>query len=63
MTVVEAYVGDEKLDPPNDIKRLASNVSSVLIEGIAQNTTGSVFTPEVFKLLGYFLWKLCETSI
>ncbi|CAA7408242.1 unnamed protein product [Spirodela intermedia] len=46
MTVVEAYVGAGKLDPPNDIKRLASNVSSVLIEGIAQNTTGSVFTPE-----------------
>ncbi|KAG1331943.1 Calcium-transporting ATPase 5, plasma membrane-type [Cocos nucifera] len=45
MTVVEAYVGGMKLDNPNDVKELC-NVSPLLIEGIAQNTTGDVFEPE-----------------
>lgn len=46
MTVVEAYAGGLKLDPPDDVKELC-NISSLLIEGIAQNTTGDVFEPEV----------------
>ncbi|XP_029121603.1 calcium-transporting ATPase 5, plasma membrane-type [Elaeis guineensis] len=45
MTVVEAYVGGMKLDAPNDVKELC-NISPLLIEGIAQNTTGDVFEPE-----------------
>lgn len=47
MTVVEAYVDGKKMDPPDNVDLLSSTVSSLLIEGIAQNTTGSVFEPEV----------------
>ncbi|XP_073098761.1 calcium-transporting ATPase 5, plasma membrane-type isoform X1 [Elaeis guineensis] len=46
MTIVEAYVGGEKIDPPEDVSLMSSTASSLLIEGIAQNTTGSVFEPE-----------------
>ncbi|XP_015070822.1 calcium-transporting ATPase 9, plasma membrane-type isoform X2 [Solanum pennellii] len=44
MTVVEAYVGKKKLDSPEDGSQLHSAVSSLLDEGITQNTSGSVFT-------------------
>ena len=47
MTVVAAYVGGEKIDPPDNSQQLSSTASTVLIEGIAQNTTGNVFVPEV----------------
>lgn len=47
MTVVEAYAGGKKIDPPDDNEQLSSTVLSLLIEGIAQNTTGSVYMPEV----------------
>ncbi|CAA0829544.1 Calcium-transporting ATPase 9- plasma membrane-type [Striga hermonthica] len=43
MTVVEAYVGKTKLDPPEDVSKLHATVSSLLDEGVAQNTAGSVF--------------------
>ncbi|XP_059643033.1 calcium-transporting ATPase 9, plasma membrane-type [Cornus florida] len=43
MTVVGTYVGTEKIDQPEDISQLDAVVSSLLNEGIAQNTTGSVF--------------------
>ncbi|GAA0144967.1 primary active transporter [Lithospermum erythrorhizon] len=43
MTVVEAYVGGKKLDNPEDGSRLHKVISSLLDEGIAQNTSGSVF--------------------
>nr|XP_016505608.1 PREDICTED: calcium-transporting ATPase 9, plasma membrane-type-like isoform X1 [Nicotiana tabacum]XP_016505609.1 PREDICTED: calcium-transporting ATPase 9, plasma membrane-type-like isoform X1 [Nicotiana tabacum] len=43
MTVVEAYIGEKKLDPPEDGSQLHSAVSSLLDEGITQNTSGSVF--------------------
>ena len=46
MTIVEAYAGGMKLDPPDDVKQLR-NISPLLIEGLAQNTTGDVFEPEV----------------
>uniref|UniRef100_A0A2P2MNJ3 Calcium-transporting ATPase n=2 Tax=Rhizophora mucronata TaxID=61149 RepID=A0A2P2MNJ3_RHIMU len=46
MTVVEAYVGKKKIHPPDDSSQLHSEVSSLLCEGIAQNTTGNVFTPK-----------------
>nr|XP_019708081.2 calcium-transporting ATPase 5, plasma membrane-type [Elaeis guineensis] len=45
MTIVEAYAGGMKLDPPDDVKQLR-NISPLLIEGLAQNTTGDVFEPE-----------------
>ncbi|KVH87857.1 Calcium-transporting P-type ATPase, subfamily IIB [Cynara cardunculus var. scolymus] len=46
MTVVEAYICGKKIDTQNNKSELPSKVVSLLIEGIAQNTTGSVFTPE-----------------
>ncbi|XP_058113638.1 calcium-transporting ATPase 5, plasma membrane-type-like [Magnolia sinica] len=46
MTVVEAYISGKRIDPVDNTRLLSSDVSSLLIEGIAQNTTGSVFMPE-----------------
>ncbi|XP_048318312.1 calcium-transporting ATPase 9, plasma membrane-type isoform X2 [Ziziphus jujuba] len=46
MTVVEAYVGTKKINPPGDYSQLHPMVSSLLCEGVAQNTTGNVFVPE-----------------
>lgn len=47
MTVVEAYVGRNKINPPDDSSKLHRDVATLLNEGIAQNTTGNVFMPEV----------------
>ncbi|KAK1389605.1 hypothetical protein POM88_017783 [Heracleum sosnowskyi] len=44
MTVVEAYVGIKKMSPPEDYSQLQTEVSSLLHQGIAMNTTGSVFS-------------------
>ncbi|KAH0452769.1 hypothetical protein IEQ34_017093 [Dendrobium chrysotoxum] len=46
MTVVEAHVGGMKLAASDDVKQLSSSICSLLIEGISQNTTGSVYEPE-----------------
>uniref|UniRef100_A0A7N0TGN1 Calcium-transporting ATPase n=1 Tax=Kalanchoe fedtschenkoi TaxID=63787 RepID=A0A7N0TGN1_KALFE len=46
MTVVAAYVGEKKSEPPYSSSLFSPRVCSLLIEGIAQNTTGSVFRPE-----------------
>lgn len=46
MTVVEACVGGKKIDSPDNGSAYPPEVNSLLIEGIAQNTTGSVFKPE-----------------
>ncbi|KAK7262036.1 hypothetical protein RIF29_28364 [Crotalaria pallida] len=46
MTVVEAYVGKKKLNPPDDSSTFHSEVLSLINEGIAQNTTGNVFLPK-----------------
>ncbi|KAB1199073.1 Calcium-transporting ATPase 9, plasma membrane-type [Morella rubra] len=46
MTVVEAYVGRKKINPPDDSSQLAPGVCSLLLEGIAHNTTGNVFVPK-----------------
>ncbi|KAI4379242.1 hypothetical protein MLD38_005565 [Melastoma candidum] len=45
MTVVEAYVGGKKLEPVDDYRELSEMVSSLLFEGIAQNTQGHVYVP------------------
>jgi len=47
MTVVETYVDGKKLDPADNGSQLSPTMSSLLFEGITQNTTGSVFVPEV----------------
>ncbi|KAJ4826372.1 Calcium-transporting ATPase 9, plasma membrane-type [Turnera subulata] len=46
MTVVDAYIGRKKMNPPGDASQLNSEVLSLLQEGVAQNTTGNVFTPK-----------------
>ncbi|PON75415.1 P-type ATPase [Trema orientale] len=46
MTVVEAYAGRKKLSSANNKSELSPKLSSLLFEGIAQNTNGGVFIPE-----------------
>ncbi|XP_017247687.1 calcium-transporting ATPase 9, plasma membrane-type isoform X2 [Daucus carota subsp. sativus] len=46
MTVVDAYICGKKFDPSENQSVLPPKVASLLIEGIAQNTTGSVFKSE-----------------
>ncbi|QCE00979.1 Ca2+-transporting ATPase [Vigna unguiculata] len=46
MTVVEAYVGSTKANPPDDSSKLHTKALSLINEGIAQNTTGNVFVPK-----------------
>ncbi|CAK8564077.1 unnamed protein product [Lathyrus sativus] len=46
MSVVEACVGGKKIIPPNDESQISPILYSLLIEGAAQNTNGSVFVPE-----------------
>ena len=47
MTVVEAYFGGEKMDPPDNTQKLLAVVSTMIIEGIDQNTSVSIIEPEV----------------
>ncbi|KAG9135652.1 hypothetical protein Leryth_002384 [Lithospermum erythrorhizon] len=46
MTVVEAHVCGRKMDPIDNKSVVPARVVNLLIEGIAENTTGSVFVPE-----------------
>ncbi|XP_011623884.1 calcium-transporting ATPase 10, plasma membrane-type [Amborella trichopoda] len=46
MTVVEAFVGGAMVHPPENTEKMSPKVASLITEGIAQNTTGSVFIPE-----------------
>ncbi|CAN1198477.1 Calcium-transporting ATPase 10, plasma membrane-type [Linum perenne] len=46
MTVVDVYVGGKKLECPDNKTELSESLCSLLIEGVAQNTNGSVFVPE-----------------
>ncbi|KAL6845907.1 hypothetical protein ACP4OV_023355 [Aristida adscensionis] len=46
MAVVEAYLGGTKLDPCDSTDMMCSSVMAQLIQGIAHNTTGSIFSPE-----------------
>jgi hypothetical protein len=52
MTVVEAYVGEKNI--ASNAGFLSPNIHLLLIEGIAQNSTGSVYEPEVTFYLSYF---------
>lgn len=55
MTVVEAFTGGKKIDVSDNKSDLSPMLSALLIEGIALNTTGSVYVPEVcFKCLCFF---------
>ncbi|KAL0646769.1 hypothetical protein Bca4012_045060 [Brassica carinata] len=42
MTVVESYAGGKKTDS----QQLPATITSLCVEGIAQNTTGSIYVPE-----------------
>ncbi|KAL5220263.1 hypothetical protein ABZP36_024976 [Zizania latifolia] len=46
MTVAQAYFGGTKLNPCDDIRVMSCGAAELLIEGIAQNTTGTIFLPE-----------------
>ncbi|KAM0837685.1 hypothetical protein ACQ4PT_061470 [Festuca glaucescens] len=46
MTVVRSIVGGIELQPQATIEKLSPTVTSFVLEGIAQNTSGSVFEPE-----------------
>jgi hypothetical protein len=55
MTVMEVYVAGQKIDPPDSKSLLSPMLSSLVIEGIARNTTASVFIPEAsFQLFLFF---------
>lgn len=47
MTIVEAYVGGKKIDPPENKSELSPILYSLLVEGITLNSNGSVYVPEV----------------
>ena len=49
MTVVRSIVGGIELQPQSTIEKLPPTVTSFVLEGIAQNTSGSVFEPEVMS--------------
>jgi Ca2+-transporting ATPase len=51
MTVVEAYFGGKKMDSPDNAQMLSADVTLLIVEGIAQNTSGSIFEPEVSRHL------------
>nr|KYP52553.1 Calcium-transporting ATPase 10, plasma membrane-type [Cajanus cajan] len=46
MTVVEACIGGKKISPPHDKSQFSPTLCSLLIEGVAQNTNGSVYAHE-----------------
>jgi hypothetical protein len=47
MTVVQSIVGEVKLQFPANVDKLSPTVVSLVLEGIAQNTSGSVFEAQV----------------
>ncbi|KAI4971272.1 hypothetical protein ZWY2020_002186 [Hordeum vulgare] len=51
MTVVRSIVGGIELQPLATIEKLSPTVTSLVLEAIAQNTSGSVFEPEVLETL------------
>lgn len=61
MTVVEAYAGRKKINPPDDSSQFHPMVSSLLSEGVALNTTGNVFVPEVSPSF-LFLFYVCSNG-
>lgn len=46
MTVVEAYASKKKVNPPSDTGQMHREQSTLVVEGVAVNTTGSVFIPK-----------------
>jgi hypothetical protein len=49
MTVVLSTVGGVKLQAPANVDNLSPTVVSLLLEGVAQNTSGSVFEAQVMS--------------
>ncbi|KAI3974506.1 hypothetical protein MKX01_017999 [Papaver californicum] len=46
MTVTDAYTGGKKIDSPDNSSLLSATAHSLIKEGVAVNSTGSVFTSE-----------------
>lgn len=51
MNVVEAFVGRNKMGSPDDSSQLHEGISSILFAGIAHNTQGNVYVPEVYIII------------
>lgn len=60
MTVVEAHFIGTRFDPCDDVRAISRSSAALLIEGIAQNTTGTVFLPEVYQLCFFLLLIILE---
>ncbi|KAF7806693.1 calcium-transporting ATPase 10, plasma membrane-type-like isoform X1 [Senna tora] len=46
MSVADAYIGRKKMDPPHNKSELSPQLCSLLLEGVAYNTNGSVYVPQ-----------------
>lgn len=62
MTVVEAYVGKKKMNSSDVYSQLHPEVFSFLCEGMAQNTTGNVYVPEVSHHYLYYYFVCYDTE-
>eukprot|EP01018_Ginkgo_biloba_P006565 Gb_12866 [translate_table: standard] len=60
MTVVKACVAGKSRDPPHSTDDGSSDAFALLIEGVAQNTTGSVFMLELLAVLRFPLMPFLE---
>ncbi|KAK9665795.1 hypothetical protein RND81_14G137000 [Saponaria officinalis] len=46
LTLNQAYAGKNKISPPSDASQMTTQHSTLVIEGVAVNTTGGFFVPK-----------------